>query len=137
MRSRGLVRRLACLVVICGGLPAAGCGAAGDRAESGTVAERFYTAAARATGGPQCAQLSADTRAQLVQDSSGRPCRRAVLDLSLRGRRVASVRVYATSSQVRLPGGHSVVLGVTPRWRIDAVGCMPRGSGHADREASS
>jgi hypothetical protein len=138
MRSPGHARLLACGAAVCAGLAVAGCGAGAHRDQVRAVAERFYAAAHQGDGRTACAQLSPDTRAQLVKDASGRPCRRAVLDLSLHGRAVSSVRVYAASARVRFAGGDSVFLGDTDQgWRIDAAGCTPRGDGPADCEASS
>jgi hypothetical protein len=113
----------------------AGCGTSSDRLRAGGVAQRFYSAAAHGDGRTACAQLSPDTRAQLVKDEQVPSCPKAVAKLTLHGGRVAVVRVYATSAEVQLAGGDTVFLGAGAHgWRIDAVGCHPRGDGTFDCE---
>jgi hypothetical protein len=45
------------------------------------------------------------------------------------------VRVYADAAEVQLSGGDTVFLSDTREgWRVDAVGCRPRGDGPYDCE---
>jgi hypothetical protein len=65
-----------------------------------------------------------------VKDEREPSCAKAVLQLSLHGRRADVVRVYATAAQVDLAGGDSVFLGDTHEgWRLEAVGCRRQDSG--------
>jgi hypothetical protein len=48
------------------------------------------------------------------------------------------VRVYATDAQVDLAGGDTFFLGDTHEgWRLDAVGCRPKGRGPYECEEQS
>ncbi|HWH92250.1 MAG TPA: hypothetical protein VNT03_00180 [Baekduia sp.] len=115
----------------------AGCGTAGDRDQARTAAQTLYAAVQRHDGDTACAQMSPSLRAQLVKDEQAR-CAKAVLDLDLRGRTVAAVRVYANTAQVRLERGDTVFLGDTNEgWRVEALGCRPQGEGPYDCEAES
>ncbi len=107
-----------------------GCGTGADQAQVRSPTERFYGAVEHRDGAAACTQLTRELRAQLVKDESEPTCTKAVLKLSLRGRRAADVRVYATSGRVTLAGGDTVFLGDTRLgWRIEAVGCRPRTDG--------
>ena len=106
------------------GLMLAGCGTAADQRKARIATERFYAAVSAKDGGTACAQLSPDTRSQLVKDESEPDCAKAVLKLKLHGTRASVVHVYSTSAEVVLAGGDTVFLGETKGgWRIEAVGC--------------
>lgn len=114
------------------GIALSACGTAADSRQAGAAAERFYRAAQRHDGRLACAQLSPDTRAQLVQDK-GKACARAATGLPLHGSRAAGVHVFATSAEVTLAGGDTVFLGYTRQgWRIEAFGCQPQQGGPYD-----
>jgi hypothetical protein len=109
---------------------ASGCGTDADRSEARAATERFYAAVQDHDGPTACAQMSPQLRARLVKDEQEPTCAEAVTKLSLRGRRAAAVRVYATAAQVDLAGGDTVFLGDTREgWRLEAVGCRRQGSG--------
>jgi hypothetical protein len=129
------MRRVTAVAVL--GLALAGCGTGADRADVRATAQRFSDAVARHDGSVACAQLSPDLRAQLVKDESA-TCSKAVLKLTLRGRRAGEARVYATSALVRLAGGDTLFLGDTAQgWRLEAVGCRPRSHAPYDCEEES
>jgi hypothetical protein len=135
--SAALGRRLVCLAAAVAAGSVAGCGTGSASAQAGRAAESLYAAVARQDGRTACAQLSPDTRAQLVKDE-GERCERAVLSLRLRGRRAATVRVYATAAQVVLARGDTVFLGDGRQgWRVEAFGCRPAASGPFDCEAEA
>jgi hypothetical protein len=109
---------------------ATGCGTADDQRQARAAGERFATAVQRGDGATACAQLSPALRQQLVKDQPGSRCAKAVLQLSLHGRRASAVRVYATAAQVDLAGGDTLFLGDTRQgWRLEAVGCRRSGEG--------
>jgi hypothetical protein len=119
-----LLLPLALLVV------ATGCGTGQDRTQARVAAERFAQAVQRHDGATACAQLSPALRQQLVKDEPGSQCEKAVLQLSVHGRRASAVRVYATAAQVDLAGGDTLFLDDTHLgWRLAAVGCQPKGDG--------
>ena len=138
MNSRAPARRVTgslAMVVVTLGLSA--CGTGGDVAQARSATERFYAATHQHDGVTACAQLSPDTRAQLVKDT-GKRCATSVLELSLHGSQPSVVRVYATSAVVTLAGGDTVFLGDTREgWRIEAVGCKPQHGGPYDCEAQA
>jgi outer membrane murein-binding lipoprotein Lpp len=108
----------------------AGCGTSADRRQARAAAERFATAVQAGDGATACAQLSPALRRQLVKDEPGKRCAKAVLGLSVHGRRASAVRVYATSAEVELAGGDTLFLDDTSEgWRLQAVGCHPNGDG--------
>jgi hypothetical protein len=134
--SRTLLLAL-CLLTAVGGV--AGCGAdtgaAGDQARRAT--QTLYAAAAGHDGTTACAQMSPALRAELVDDE-GERCAKAVLSLHLNGRAPDAVEVYADNALVRLAGGDTVFLSDTREgWRVDALGCRPKGPGPYDCEATS
>jgi hypothetical protein len=107
-----------------------GCGTGADRRQARAAAERFATAVQAGDGATACAQLSPPLRQQLVTDQPGKRCAKAVLGLSVHGRRASAVRVYATSAEVELAGGDTLFLDDTREgWRLQAVGCHPDGDG--------
>ena len=108
------------LALCVAGLALAGCGTAGDKRAVESVAERFYAAVQNHDGQAACSLLGSEPPA----------CASAVTKLKLRGGRVSSVSVYATSAQARFDSGDVVFLGFTrDGWKIDAVGCRPAPSG--------
>jgi hypothetical protein len=111
-------------------LLATGCGTSADRRQARAAAERFAAAVQDGDGDTACAQLSPTLRQQLVKDEPGKRCARAVLSVTVHGRRASSVRVYATSAEVVLAGGDTLFLDDTSEgWRLQAVGCHPNGDG--------
>jgi len=114
---------------------AAGCGQSGARDEAQAVTERFYAAIADGRGALACAQLSSST-AQAVAQQARRPCREAVLDLSVGEGAVERVHVAITSAQVVLAGGENAFLDREQGgWRLDAVGCRFESSAPRERPA--
>jgi hypothetical protein len=114
-----------------------GCGTGADARQARGAVARLYTAARHHDGVTACAQLSPDTRAQLVKDT-GKRCATSVLGLSLHGSRPLLVRVYGASAVVTLAGGDTVFLGDTREgWRIEALGCRPQDGAPYDCEAQS
>jgi hypothetical protein len=108
------------LALCVAGLAFAGCGTAADKTAVRSVAEHFYAAVHAHDGHAACSLLGTQPPA----------CPSAMGKLKLRGTRVTSVSVYATSAQARLDGGDVVFLGFThDDWRIDAAGCRPAPSG--------
>lgn len=108
----------------------AGCGTDADRDQAGAAAGRFAAALASGDGAVACAQLTPDLRSQLLKDERGTRCAAAVTQLEVHGRRVARVRVYATSAMAELADGDALFLDDTREgWRIAAVGCRPAGPG--------
>jgi hypothetical protein len=127
MSARSLPVLAAAAAVV---LLATGCGTSADRQQARAAAERFATAVQGGDGTTACAQLSPPLRQQLVKDEPGKRCAKAVLALSVHGRRAAAVRVYATSAEVQLAGGDTLFLDDTSEgWRLQAVGCHPNGDG--------
>ena len=115
------MRDLAVLVVACAAL--AGCGGTQDDAAT-TAARRLLDAAAAGDGPGACAALAAPTRDELEQ-SSGKPCEKAVLEEELGGDGPASVEVFDTMAQV-VVGAETVFLSrYDGRWRVVAAGCTP------------
>lgn len=103
------------------------------------AAEDFYAAVAAKDGVRACGGLTTATAEQLEKDD-GAPCSEAVLDLKLRGVRMAKSEVYVTSSRVRLEDGDSVFLDETSDgWKVSAAGCAPQPGEEApyDCEAES
>jgi hypothetical protein len=116
---------------------ATGCGTSADGNHARRAVQTLYAAVERHDGMAACAQMSPSLRAQLVSDQ-GERCAKAVLSLDLSGRTPDKVDVYATEALVRLAGGDTVFLSVTRQgWRVDALGCKPRGKGPYDCEATS
>jgi hypothetical protein len=123
------------LLAVAGG--AAGCGTSADADHARRATASLYAAAARHDGTAACAQMSPSLRAELVSDQ-GERCAKAVLGLHLAGRTPDQVKVYANSALVRLAGGDTVFLSDTRQgWRVDALGCQPKGPGPYDCEATS
>lgn len=109
-----------------------GCGTGGDRAAARGAVERFVTALAAGDGARACAELGAETVAQLVERERA-PCRRAVGELGLGPAAITRVQVYVTSAKVDLGDGESAFLDRAPGgWKIAAAGCRPQGK-PADR----
>lgn len=108
------------LAVCMVGLAFAGCGTGADKRAVRSVAERFYAAVRNHEGQAACSLLGSEPPG----------CASMVSKLRLRGSRVSSVSVYATSAQARFDSGDVVFLGFTrDGWKIDAVGCRPASSG--------
>jgi hypothetical protein len=108
------------LAVCVAGLAFAGCGTGADKRAARSVAERFYAAVQHHDGQAACSLLGSEPPG----------CASQVTKLKLRGSRVSSVSVYATSAQARFDSGDVVFLGFThDGWKIDAVGCRPNPSG--------
>jgi hypothetical protein len=108
---------------------ASGCGTAADRTQARDAAQRLYAAVQQHDGATACAQMTPALRQQVITDQSESRCEKAVLRLSLHGSRARTVRVYATSAEVQLDHGDTVFLGDTQQgWRVEALGCKPRGN---------
>jgi hypothetical protein len=122
-------RSLALLALAVG---AAGCGRGEDRDQARAVTTRFLTALERGDGAAACAQLSPDTRAQLV-DSEQKPCREAVGSLGLQASPVTRLQLYLTNAKADLANGDSAFLSYGAQgWRLSAVGCRPARGKPAD-----
>jgi hypothetical protein len=131
-------RLLAPVMLLAAAAVATGCGTGADRRAAQAATERFATAMHRGDGATACAQLSSALRKTVVDDQPGARCAKAVLQLSVDGRRASVVRVYATDAQVQLAGGDTFFLGDTREgWRLDAVGCRPHGRGPYECEEQS
>jgi hypothetical protein len=132
--SRRLPLTLSLLVAVSGG---AGCGTGADGDQARRATQTLYSAVQRHDGMTACAQMSPSLRVQLADDQ-GERCAKAVLSLDLDGRTPDKVKVYANEALVRLAGGDTVFLSTTHEgWRVDALGCRPRGKGPYDCEATS
>jgi hypothetical protein len=120
----GAARQGTLLVAMGVGLALGGCGAA-DSSGAADAAERLYAAYAADDGAAACAELSEDTRRQLVKDER-KPCAEAVLGLDLSGERAVGEQAYVTQAKVDLDAGDSVFLEETDHgWRVTAAGCTP------------
>jgi hypothetical protein len=116
---------------------AAGCGTSGDRDRARHATQTLYSAVQHRDGTAACAQMSASLRARLVSDK-GQRCAKAVLRLELTGHASGSIKVYANEALVRMINGDTVFLSDTPKgWRVDALGCRPRGHRPYDCQATS
>jgi hypothetical protein len=112
---------------------AAGCGRTDDEATARTVTDDFLAAVESGDGEQACAQLSAESRAELEKQEQ-RPCREAVTELELEGGSVVRVQVYVLSAMVELSSGETVFVDQgEDGWRLSAVGCKPQGGQPADR----
>jgi hypothetical protein len=131
-------RRLALLILLVAVALSTGCGTGQDQREARAATERFSAALQRGDGATACAQLSPALRRQVVSDEPGSRCAKAILQVTVHGRRASATRVYATEAQVDLAGGDTFFLGDTREgWRLDAIGCRPQGGGPYDCEEQS
>jgi hypothetical protein len=125
--------RLAPIVLALSALALCGCGRDGDRGAAQLVTERFFAALQGEDGALACAQLSAETRAEL-ESQEGKPCREAIVGLGLQGAGITRVQVFLTNAKADLADGDSVFLGLTSQgWRLSAIGCEPQDDKPADR----
>jgi hypothetical protein len=102
----------------------AGCGGSQDGAALETARE-YADALADSDGDTACALLAPAVRSELEQ-ASGEPCSRAVIDEGtvVEGAS-AEVQVFGTSAQVRF-SGDTVFLGrYSDGWHVTAASCSP------------
>ena len=93
---------------------------------------RFLAALEQGDGEAACAQLSPDTRAQLVSEEQ-KPCREAVGSLGLQASSVTRLQIYITNAKADLANGDSAFLSYGAQgWRLSAVGCRPARGKPAD-----
>jgi hypothetical protein len=110
------------LVVLLAGA-GGGCGTADSERDARRTVEAFFAALDDGDGPRACEQLSEPTASSL-EDSAGRPCDEAVLELGLPGAGAGRASVWVTSAQVSLETGGVVFLDQTSTgWRISAAGC--------------
>lgn len=106
----------------------AGCGTLHDQSVRAT-AVRFYGAVAKSDGATACELLAPATRSDLEQ-SSGAPCRRAILAAGIPSvGDPRSVKTYESMGQVRYDGETTFLARFGSEWRVMAAGCTPQGQG--------
>jgi len=101
------------------------CGTGHEEEVEATAAD-FYAALADRDGAAACALLAPATRSELEQ-SSGKPCPRAVLEEKVpKAGDPDTVQVFGTEGQVTFDR-ETTFLGDFPQgWRVVAAGCTPR-----------
>jgi hypothetical protein len=126
--SSGLLRtgRAGALAVLAAGLLCS-CGGGQDEAVA-RAADDFVQALAQQDGDSACALLAPTTSEELEQ-SSGQPCSKAVLDEGVidAGARV-SVQAYGTMAQVRFAQDTVFLTRYQSGWRVLAAACAPPSS---------
>lgn len=119
-------RAAAALTAILGGVLLTGCSSAREHAAADAAA-RFSDAVAKKDGAAACAQLASATRSELEQ-SSGQPCRKAVLEEKLPSvTRPVDVHAYETMAQVQYADETLFLALFDYGWRVTAAGCSPQG----------
>jgi hypothetical protein len=105
------------------------CGGTQDDDVAG-VASVFASALAAGDGAQACSVLARSTRSELEQ-STGDPCEKAILDEATRpvGSQV-DVDAYGTMAQVRYKEDTLFLTRFESGWRVMAAACTPRSSTH-------
>jgi hypothetical protein len=128
MRSHTLASWPAMLAITASAALLSGCG--GQRQdEARAAASDFYAAVSRTDGAAACALLAPATREELEQ-SSGKPCERAVVE-EVHGDvgEGRSSHAFGTMAEVAF-ADDTVFLTSTPDgWRVLAAACTPRAGG--------
>jgi hypothetical protein len=107
-------------------LALAGCADEQDRAAADAT-EQFYAAVGSGDGATACALLAARARDELEQ-SSGKPCDRAILEEDLpAGGSVGAAEVYGTMAQVAFGTDTVFLTRFDTGWRVVGSGCTPSG----------
>jgi hypothetical protein len=115
------VRSVAAAVVT--GVLLTGCSHHADES-AGTSAEDMLSAAAAGNGARACQLLSPSTRSDLEQ-SSGKPCRKAILEEHLTGGQIRKVEVFDTMAVVYLTGQTVFLSRFDSAWLVTAAACTP------------
>ena len=129
-------RAARCAGVLTGllGLTLTGCG--GQDSDVEAVAADLLAATSSGDGRAACALLSPHTRDELEQ-SSGQPCERAVLEESIgRGGSVREAQVFETMAQVRFDDETVFLSRFDSGWLVVATACTPRPDGPYDCSVS-
>ena len=101
-----------------------GCSGSQDDAVSSAV-EQYAAALQDGDGAQACDILAPSVRSELEQ-STGDPCERAVLDEAVVPDGPAGqVEVYGLSAQVRLPGDTVFLTRFDDGWHVSAASCEP------------
>jgi hypothetical protein len=100
-----------------------GCGDVGGR-DPGRVADAFETAVSDEDAAAACAMLAAATLEELEQ-SSGKPCVKSVLDEVDPGGTTVEISRYGTMAQVRLSSDVLFLTEGPNGWRVMAAACTP------------
>ena len=133
--SRLAARCGAALTGLVLGLVLTGCGDSGDSAVE-AVAGDLLEATITGDGQAACEVLSPHTRDELEQ-SSGKPCERAILEESIgRGRTVREAQVFETMAQVRFDDETVFLSRFDSGWLVVATACTPRPEGPYDCSVS-
>jgi hypothetical protein len=110
------------------GLVLTGCGDSEDSAVE-AVAGNLLEATSTGDGRAACQMLSPHTRDELEQ-SSGKPCERAILEESIgRGGAVRDAQVFETMAQVRFDDETVFLSRFDSGWLVVATACTPRPEG--------
>ncbi|HYF73101.1 MAG TPA: hypothetical protein VD864_09785 [Nocardioides sp.] len=110
---------------------ASGCAGSQDD-QARRVADGFYAAIGSGEGSTACAALAPETVKELEQ-SSGAPCARALLEEELSAAGEArSVSVFGTMAQVRYADDTVFLARFGATWRVMAAACTPQPPGPYD-----
>ena len=110
------------------GLTLTGCGGSQDSAVEAVAAD-LLAATNSGDGRAACELLSPHTRDELEQ-SSGKPCDRAVLEEPIgRGGSVRDAQVFETMAQVRFDDETVFLSRFDSGWLVVATACTPRPAG--------
>jgi hypothetical protein len=117
------------------GLVLTGCGDSEDPAVE-AVAGKLLEATSTGDGQAACQVLSPHTRDELEQ-SSGRPCERAILEEDIgRGETVREAQVFETMAQVRFDDETVFLSRFDSGWLVVATACTRRPEGPYDCSVS-
>lgn len=120
MSPRGFIRSVGAVAVLA---LLTSCGQAQETAVT-AVAGDFVEAITAGDGARACDLLSVATRAELEQ-STGKPCDRAVLEEDVQGGTPRSVSVFETTAQVKYEDQALFLSRFSSGWLVTAAACTP------------
>lgn len=119
LRGRGLAA-----VVLPVLLMVVGCAAA-SQPDVQATAQRFQAAVRHHQTKTACSMLSDQARSSL-ESTSARPCPKALDALHLSTGNPATIEVWGTNAQARLPDGALFLAEFSSGWKVTGAGCKPQ-----------